>query len=56
VLEAFGLESDLETHTKRHLDQFLDLWIEFSGTVSASNFSDEVSKKIKIIRGGKDNG
>lgn len=53
VLEAFGLESDLETHTKRHLDQFLDLWIEFSGTVSASNFSDEVTKKITTIRGNK---
>jgi len=55
VLEAFNRTSELEDHVQRHLDVFSKLWIEFSGTVTASKLADEVEAKINSIRGGSIN-
>jgi HK97 family phage portal protein len=54
VLEAFGLSADLDHHVGRHLDQFRSVWLDFSGTVSAKDFSDAVLEKIKTMKGSKD--
>ncbi len=51
VLEAFSRRHELEEHVQRHLDVFSKLWVEFSGTVTASKLSEEVEKKINSIRG-----
>jgi hypothetical protein len=51
VLEAFSRQHELEEHVQRHLDVFSKLWVEFSGTVTASKLSEEVEKKINSIRG-----
>jgi HK97 family phage portal protein len=51
VLEAFSRQHELEEHVQRHLDVFSKLWVEFSGTVTASKLSEEVEKKISSIRG-----
>lgn len=54
VLEAFGMSADLDHHVGRHLDQFRSVWLDFSGTVSAKDFSDAVLEKIKTMKGSKD--
>lgn len=53
VLEAFGLSADLDHHVGRHLDQFRSVWLDFSGTVSAKDFSDAVLEKITTMKGVK---
>lgn len=54
VLEAFGMSADLDHHVGKHLDQFRSVWLDFSGTVSAKDFSDAVLEKIKTMKGSKD--
>jgi len=54
VLEAFGMSADLDHHVGRHLDQFRSVWLDFSGTVSAKDFSEAVIEKIKTMKGSKD--
>lgn len=53
VLEAFGLTQDLEHHVEKHLDQFRSVWLDFSGTVSAKEFSEAVIEKVKTMKGYK---
>jgi hypothetical protein len=55
VLEAFNRTSELEDHVQRHLDVFSKLWVEFSGTVTASKLAEAVETKINSIRGGNSN-
>jgi hypothetical protein len=51
VLEAFGLEADIEKHVQRHLDQFRSVWLDFSGSVTASKLAEAVSEKITTMKG-----
>jgi HK97 family phage portal protein len=51
VLEAFGLEADIEKHVQRHLDQFRSVWLDFSGSVTAAKLSEAVSEKITTMKG-----
>lgn len=53
LLEAFGRGGEVGDHVQRHLDIFSRLWLDFSGTVTASRLADEVGKKIDTMRGGK---
>jgi hypothetical protein len=48
------MSADLDHHVGRHLDQFRSVWLDFSGTVSAKDFSDAVLEKIKTMKGSKD--
>jgi HK97 family phage portal protein len=51
VLEAFGLESEIEKHVQRHLDQFRSVWLDFSGSVTAAKLAEAVSLKIQTMKG-----
>ena len=51
VLEAFGLEADIEKHVQRHLDQFRSVWLDFSGSVTAAKLAEAVSLKIQTMKG-----
>ena len=51
VLEAFGLTSDLDGHVQRHLDQFRSVWLDFSGSVTATKLAEAVSTKIQNMKG-----
>ena len=51
VLEAFGLTSDLDGHVQRHLDQFRSVWLDFSGSVTATKLAEAVSIKIQNMKG-----
>jgi hypothetical protein len=51
VLEAFGLEADIEKHVQRHLDQFRSVWLDFSGSVTAAKLAEAVSEKITTMKG-----
>lgn len=51
VLEAFGLEADIEKHVQRHLDQFRSVWLDFSGSVTAAKLAEAVSEKINTMKG-----
>lgn len=51
VLEAFGLMKDLDGHVQRHLDQFRSVWLDFSGSVTATKLAEAVSEKITTMKG-----